>query len=35
MSRQTVEPTAAFAQGFSSIVGNVERVGPVGYIEGA
>jgi MoxR-like ATPase len=26
MSRQTVEPTAAFAQGFSSIVGNVERV---------
>ncbi len=26
MSRQTVEPTAAFAQGFSSIVSNVERV---------
>ena len=26
MSRQTVEPTAAFAQGFASIVGNVEQV---------
>ncbi|MGI8661642.1 MAG: AAA family ATPase [Acidimicrobiales bacterium] len=26
MSRQTLEPTAAFAQGFASIVANVERV---------